>query len=64
MDVENPENQMPKNCVLINQQTEQTLAFVLGLIHANQPEFERTVVFCRNPRNLKERLSFFELSSR
>ena len=52
---------MPQNCVLINQQDEQTLAFLLGAIHSKQASFDRTVVFARNPRYLKQRLSFFEL---
>ena len=61
VDVDHPENQMPQNCVLINQQDEQTMAFLLGAIHSKQASFDRTVVFARNPRNLKQRLSFFEL---
>ena len=37
------------------------MAFLLGAIHSKQASFERTVVFARNPRNLKQKLSFFEL---
>ena len=54
---------MPNNCVLINQQTEQTVAFLLGLIHAKQSDFERTIVFGRNPRSMKGLLTFFDLTS-
>ena len=61
VDVYNPRNEMPKNCVIVNQQSQQTLAFILGMLKASQNDFKRTVVFSRNPSALKSQVSCLAL---
>ena len=52
---------MPRNCILINQQSEQTIALLIGMIHMKQPNFDRTIIFSNGPSALKQSLQVFSM---
>ena len=53
-------DQIPQNClVVLDDEINSVLSFLLGFIAFKQSNFERTQIFCRSPNDLNIRCPLF-----